>query len=194
MASTAKLERDLSIVFTLESGAVVYSKPVARSVFEKNYLPLAKLYSSIQAQGLFYTGMSIAARMLRDLEASGEADASLLLADIYQRTQLALYIEPEKEGEVGRYEQYMMADAVRKKLIDEDDISEIENFLVFTIAASYLSGSKANAASIMRGILGMRRAQRTSLPLTEFLNSLLTSMQDELSGKKEAVQTAEQAE
>lgn len=189
-----KLERDLSIVFTLDSGAVVYSKPVARAVFEKNYLALAKIYSLILEQGLLRTGISIAARMLKDLEKAGEVDAGLLLANIHQRTQIATYAEPAKEGTVGSYDQHMMANAIRDGLIDEDDVAEIENFMVFFIAASFLSGSKANAARIQQMALGIRKADRTSSNFTEFLNSLLTLMQEELSGANAAGQTAEAAE
>lgn len=189
-----KLERDLSIVFTLESGAVVYSKPVARAVFEKNYLQLAKVYSAIMEQSLITTGGSIAARMLRELQTQGLADADLFIGNIHQRTMIATYVEPAKDGVVGTYEQHMMADAIRKNLIDEDDVAEIENLLVFTTAASYLAGSKATAALVMNFVLGMRKAQRTSSTFTEFLNSLLTSMTEENSGANAAAPVAEQAE
>ncbi|MFM0010965.1 hypothetical protein [Paraburkholderia sediminicola] len=192
--ANVKLERDLSIVFTLESGAVVYSKPVARAVFEKNYMQLAKVYSAIQEQSLITTGSSIAARMLRELQTQGLADADLFLANIHQRTQIATYAEPAKEGAVGSYEQHMMADAIRKNLIDEDDVAEIENLLVFITAVSYLAGSKATAALILNWSLGMRKAQRTSYTFTAFLNSLLTSMTEENSGVNAAAPVAEQAE
>jgi hypothetical protein len=194
MATDIKLERDLSIVFALENGTVVYSKPVARAVFERNYLALAKVYSTIQEQGLITTGSSIAARMLKELEANGQVDAGLFLANIHQRTMIATYVDPNTEGGVGSYEQHMMADAIRKGLIDDDDVAEIENLLVFTIAASYLSGSKANAARILKWSLGMRNAQRTSSNFTDFLNSLLTSMREDSSGENAAAQTAEAAE
>ncbi|WP_321868604.1 hypothetical protein [Paraburkholderia tropica] len=189
-----KLERDLSIVFPLESGAIVYSKPVTRATFERNYMALAKVYATIQEQGLLLTGTSIAARMLRELQTNGQCDADLFLADIHQRTQIAKYIEPEVEGNVGTYEQFMMADAIKKGVIDEDDVSEIENLLVFTTAASHLSGSRAAANSILTVMLSRQKAQRTSLTLTAFLNSLLTSMQEESSGANAAARMAEQAE
>lgn len=194
MATSPKLERDLAVVFTLDSGKVVYSKPVARAVFEKNYLALAKVYSAIQDQGLMSTGSSIAARMLKELQASGQTDADLFLADIHQRTMIGIYVEPKIEGTVGTYEQVMMADAIRRNLIDEDDVSEVENLMVFLIAASYLAGTKSIAAIVTQWAIGMRKAQRTSSTFTVFLNSLLTSMQEELSGKNVPAQTAEQAE
>lgn len=189
--ATPTLERDLALVFPLDSGAVAYSKPVSTKTFESNYMALAKVYSTILDQGLLPTGHSVAARMLYELQAAGHADADLFLADIRQRTTIGIHVpDPTEEGP-GTYETHQMQNAITKNLIDEDDVKRIENLMVFIIAASRLSGSKVRAAHVERVVCALTSAQRTSLTPTAFLNSLLTSMQDVASGANAPVQTEE---
>lgn len=171
-----KLERDLKVVIPLESGAICYSIPVSRQIFETNYMAFAKIWSAIQEQGLVATGASIAARMLRQLAVEQNLNVDPILGEIRRLCTIAI---PTEHG----YQQYPMDNAVRDRLIDEDDIAEIENLLVFSIAVSYLS-TKAQAAKLLEWVRGMRKALTTSLTFTDFLASLQTSMQDDSSGEK----------
>ncbi|MCO4880236.1 hypothetical protein [Paraburkholderia caribensis] len=184
MTTQAKLDRNLNFVLPLESGAIAYIRPLKRFVFDANYLALAKVYSAIQEQDMMSTGGSIAARMLRDLEKNQGFDAQSVLIEIRRMTTVAV------KGANG-YETPMLEDALSQGLVDEDDVAEIENFMVFTTAASYLTGSKERAARVIQFTAGMRNVETTSLALTDYLSSSATLKTVGNSGAKAEAAQAE---
>lgn len=172
-----KLDRNLNFVIPLVGGAIVYAIPISKAVFEQHYMELAKVYSTIQEQGLITTGASIAARMLRQLEDQQHVNIEPLLSEIRRLCQVAI---PSDSG----YNIELLDDARRKDLLDDEDVSEVENFLAFSIAVSHLS-SRAQAASLLEWVRGMRNVEVTSLSFTALLDSFKTSIEKETSGQKQ---------
>jgi hypothetical protein len=173
----SKLERDLKLVIPLESGALVYSSPVSKGVYEANYLALAKVYSTIMGQNMLLTGPAIAARMLRELGKEQDIDAESFIGELRRLCLVAI-----PSGEKG-YAQEPLENAIRRNSIDEDDVDELENFLVFSTAASFLS-TKKQAAWVLGLTRGQRGAVTTPLSFTAYLDSLQTSITEGNSGEK----------
>ena len=174
--ATMALNRKLNLVLTLsaddtEKGPIhVHSVPIARTVFEDNYLVIAKTFTQVYAHGLGPgAGPRVAALMLRD-EAKKldvwEHTQQSLMAEIYRLTNV---IAPGNTG----WETYPYMVARQRGILDEDDASLVENCLIYFTCASSVR-LKAELTVAMEALSTLWNAQTTSLNSTEYLRSLPT--------------------
>jgi hypothetical protein len=178
----AKLNRKLNLVLELDSekGKIsVHSTPISKSVFEDNYLAISRTFTAIYANGLGpMAGPRVAALMLKDEAKKIDAveKTNSLLAEI---TRLTNVIAPGENG----WETLPFDVAKKRGILDEDNASLAENFIVYFMCASsiHLRGELAVATEVLKTVWGV---QHTSLNATEYMRSLPISTPDETIGEK----------
>jgi hypothetical protein len=179
------INRRLNLVSKIESGRGtlhVFAVPVARSVFDDNFMIMCRAYAEIYRNSLgVIAGPKAAARLIKQ-EANnlGEsAKGDLLLEEIRRMTNVLL---PAINGGGG----YSMIDygvAIRQGLIGEDDVDDIEAALCFFTLASRV-GPHFQLDAILEGLRLFWRAETTLSTLTEYMRSLPTSMTGDATGPK----------
>lgn len=181
------INRRLNLVTQVDSGRGtlhVFSTPIARSVFDDNFMIMCRAYAEIYRNSLgVIAGPKAAARLIkREAETLGDgAKADMLLEEIRRLTNVLV---PATNGTGG----YTMLDygvAVRQGLIGEDDVDDIEAALCFFTLASRV-GPHFQLEAILDGLTVFWRAQTTSLTLTEYQRSLPTSTTGGDTGPKAA--------
>jgi len=172
-----KIDKRLNLVsvYDTASGPVhVHAAPVSRLVFETYYQPIAKAWASIFSKGL--------------LVHSGPRVASLLLRDA--ATELGVWDTPGgvKQGlvaELRRLTNVVMAtdrgwrtrplqDVIDGRLMDEDDLAEVENDVTFFICASAMA-RRSELPQLMSVVTRLSGTACTSLNVTEYVALLPTS-------------------
>ena len=161
--------------------AWVHSMPLSREVFEANYLLIAKTFTLIFGLGLGeMAGPRVAAFLLRDtarkLAGDNPADTAgdALLAEIHRLTNVSL--PSEKGWEVWTYDQVL-----KRKLLSDDDVSEVESALVFFTVVSAMHRRQV-AEVLIKGGARLWGAQTSYLNITAFQRSLPTSTTEDSSG------------
>ena len=154
--------------------AWVHSMPVSREVFEANYLLISKTFTTIFAQGLGeVAGPRVAAFILRDHarrlsgDASNDTAAHALLAEIHRLTNVSL---PTANG----WEAWSYDQVVKRKLLHEDDLAEVESAIVFFIVVSAMQRRQV-AEAMVKGAARLWGAETTYSNITAFQHSLPTS-------------------
>lgn len=180
------IDRRLHFVIPVEreNGPVyVHSTPIGRPVFEKYFLVISNTFAAIYNHGLgAIAGPRIAALMLREVAQTanrweGEDGVERgLMAEIRRLTNVAV---PGTHG----WETMPWQQVVDGKTLDEQDISEVENSLVFFIVAS-LMHKKTEARPILEAAANLWGAQISSLDFTAFLSSLPTLIPPASSGAR----------
>lgn len=176
------LNRKLNLVLSVEteSGPVhVHSSPIAREIFEDNYLVISRAFTAVYTNGLGpVTGPRVAALLLRD-------EAKKL--DVWPRTQQSLMAEIYRltnviaAGDSGW--ESMPFDVARKRgVLNPDEAAEVENCLVYFTCASSVH-LKAELTVAMEGLSTLWGAQTTSSNCTEFMRSLPISTAEESTGE-----------
>ncbi len=166
-----KIEKDLRLVIPFETAngeSFVHAQAISRAVFERYYSIIAKTLTTIYGDGLgVVAGPRVAALRLREIakNVGVEDDVQIgLFNEIHRLANVALLTA---KG----WEHVPFAEAMAKKMIDEDEASEIENALVFfTLVWSIEKASER--PKTMRGAARLWRAQLTSLDFTAFVASL----------------------
>ena len=184
-----KIDRRLNLVMPLtrsdDTEIFIHSTPISREVFEQHFLIISKTFAAIYSEGLSYVaGPRIANMVLKKLAVdSGTWDGvagvrNTLYNEIHRLTNVVLPIS------TGGWSTVPLYDAIRQELLDADDVSEVENALAFFTCASSMH-TRAQLPAILRSteLWGM---QTTSLNVTEYANSLPTSIQHESSGETAA--------
>jgi hypothetical protein len=189
-----KIDKRLNIVLTVVRGdgseVHVHSMPILQEVYEANFLLLSKTISQMYAEGLpLGTCSRVAMLMLRrvademDNRSPGApaiyrpAVDNNLLPEIWRLTNVLV------PGETGGWQTVPFPHAVANKLLGDDDIAEVQNYLVFFTAASWVHRRVELEAP--NGLYSMWRgsgAQLVSSTPTEFANSLPTSKPAENTG------------
>lgn len=172
-----KLDRRLNLVIPVErgDGTTVYahSAPISADIFDTYFLPIAKTFSAIYAEGLGpIAGPRVADKVLRKVaqemgiwDTPGGVQHGLV-AEIRRLTNVLL---PGKNG----WELLPYEDALKQKTIDQDDAHEIEAALTFFMVASAMH-RRADLEAILNGAMNLWGARTELLSCTEFLNSLRT--------------------
>lgn len=183
----SRVNRKLNLVIPVDTagGALyVHSIPISREVFERYWLPISKAFAGIYGQGLsVMAGPRVAALMLKKVsEEAGlwegpDGVEKGLMNEIRRLTNVAVPNRVNGGWEVVPYD-----DVVRQKRLDPDDLSEIENALVFFICASSMH-REAEIQNILTGMSLLWGAQTTSSSCTEYANSLPTSTVIDSSGE-----------
>lgn len=176
-----KLNEKLNLVIPMtdDNGNEYYlhTTPLSPEAFNANYLLLSQGFSFMVEQAVQITaGPKIANLVLRDLaERQGRSEVyEAIIAEIKRITTVI------KQSENG-WEPLPLSSAIARKVINEKELDEAMNFIVFFILTSALmSGQKLTASlEYMNGLWG---SQNTSLTSTGWRDSLPILTGDESSG------------
>lgn len=190
--AAASINRKLHLVIPLkqESRTVyVHSTPLDRSVMDSFFLPIAKTFAAINAEGLgILAGPKVASRLLKAVSESlkiWDSDnpedmtvKSGVLAEIRRLTNVFV---PGPEG----WQMLPLEDAVKTRIIDADDAEGVENIIVF-FTVNWLMHSKEARVGVMESAAELWDAQLVSSTCTEYRDSLRTSTPAESSGESKA--------
>ena len=169
-----EINAKLNLVVPLFRGdnpyAFVHSMPLSRDTFEANYLLISKTFKSIHDEGLgVIAGPRVAHLLLREIAARNEmTDAYTALMNEIRR--LSNVVIGSRDG----WEVVPYHEAVTKKLLDDEDYSEVEGAIVFFIVASAMY-RRLVLGTVLEGATGIWSAQTSSLNVTAFASSLPTS-------------------
>lgn len=146
--------------------AYVHSKPISAEVFEAHFLLLSRTFSAIHGEGLgALTGPRVAALMMRRIakNASLEDEYKALSAEIRRLTNVLM------RGPHG-WETIPFEEVINNKLIDQEDLGEVDNAITFFIV--YCATHRKMALEVLPGAARMWGAQISSLSLSEYHESL----------------------
>ena len=186
MADIVRISRRLNLVLPVEGakGRIhVHSTPISRHIFEDNWLLISRTLSSTYMNKLGpVMGPRVAALALRDeaKEMGLELQSQNLLEEIRRLTNV---VAPTDNG----WQTQPFVEAIKRGFIDEDQVSEVENSLVYFTCASWMH-PKDQLPSVFDGMRTLWGAQTTSFNVTEFRNSLPTLTVVETTGEKPTTQ------
>ena len=173
-----RIDRKLNLVIPIDrdDGARIYihSTPISLAVFEAHYLVMAKTFAAIYNEGLGVTaGPRVAAMTMKKIAENlgvwaGEGGVESSLVNEMKR--LTNVLAPGANG----WDTVPYSEAVKRGIIDEDEASEVENALAFFTVA-YRLHRKTEREAILNGASRLWGGEISSLPFTEFRNSLPTS-------------------
>jgi len=172
-----KIDRKLNLVIPIDredgSRLYVHSSPISMAVFESYYLVMAKTFSSIYNEGLGVTaGPRIAALVLKrvaDNMGVWEGETGVRNGLVNEMRRLTNVITPSENG----WQTIPFKEAIDRGLIDEDEVSEVENALTFFTVA-YRLHRKVEREAILNGASRLWGGQIESQDSTEFMRSLPT--------------------
>ena len=172
-----RIDKKLNLVIPVDTddGTVfVHSTPMSREMFEAFFLIISGTFAEIYKRKLdIVAGPRIAMVMMKKVAAdmgmaSGANGAEDLVAEIRRLTNVA--IPHESKG----WDTYPLQDVIDRKLLTEDDVSEVEGAVCFFILASAMH-LRREIPAILDGMTSLWDAQTTSLGFTEYVTSLRTS-------------------
>lgn len=150
--------------------AYVHSMPISREVFEAHFLLLSKTWAAIYAEGLGpLAGPRVASLMLHEV-AKKMNDPHSALSLMNEVRRLTTVMTREHTGWVS----IPFQDAADHKMLNEDDLSEVTNGIVFFTLASAMHRKK-DLNLVLTGAAQIWGAQISSLDSTAFASSLVTS-------------------
>lgn len=173
--SVTRINRKLNLVIEIEdeNGKPLWahSQPISRETFDTYFLLIAKTFSAIYKEGLgAVAGPRVALNLLKTIATEmGVMDdvQKGLLNDIERLTSI---LAPGENG----WERVPLHEAKAKKLLSVEDLTEVENALVFFTVGSWMYRKKEKAGGSLEGAIELWGAQLTSSTSTEFMNSLPT--------------------
>lgn len=179
------IDRSLNLVVPVDraDGTTIYvhASAISREAFDANFLVIAKTFTAIYAEGLgVVAGPRIAAKMLKKVAADmGQLEVVQkgLLAEMSRLTNV---IAPGGNG----WTSLPVNIALDQKMIDADDVEEVENAIAFFTLASAMH-KKREARGILEQAARLWSALISSSNATEYAASLSTSMTAAGSGAKE---------
>lgn len=145
----------------------VHSAPISREIFEANFLLLSKTFTAIHAEGLGEIGgprvaclvMREVAKRMRD-----EERCQALMNEIRRLTNVLT-----RDG--ARWVMMPFQDAMDRKIIDGDDLSEVENAIVFFTVLTVMH-PRRTLATYLNGAVSLWGAQTSPLDCSAFGASL----------------------
>ncbi|MGH8321582.1 MAG: hypothetical protein ACRESI_06480 [Gammaproteobacteria bacterium] len=181
----AEISRRLHLVIPIQltkSTLYAHITPIDTTTFDTFFLPIAKTFSRIYTEGLgIVAGPRVASKLLKlvaeDL-GTWEQVRSGLVAEIRRLTNILCL-------ETAGWKLYPFEDAVRNKIIDAEDASEVENAAVFFTLISHMH-KRNERELIMTPVAALWGARVELLNCTEYQSSLPTSTSVESIGKKTA--------
>lgn len=173
-----QLNRDLNLVIPVERGdgsrIYVYSIPVATSVFERYYMVFARAFNRIYTDGLgIMSGPRVAAFILRDVAREmgvwdGPEGAERGLMAEMRRLTSVVVLDEKGWGPIPLHE------ATVRGFLDDRDVSEVENAIVFFMLAWHMH-RRADREAILTSGMKLWSGQLEQLSISEFCSSLPTS-------------------
>lgn len=177
-----RVDKKLNLIMSVDcqaGRAWVHSTPLGREAFEDNVSVLSRTFSTIYGKGLtVFSGPRVAAMLLKKVaKEDGEWDtangrvgvADGLMAEIRRLTNVVV----AKPGGAG-WVTVPFQKALDDGLFDEDDVSEVENAVVFFMLASAML-RRGDLLGMMAGASRLWDTDTTSLNVTEYRASLPTS-------------------
>lgn len=187
-----RINERLNIVIPLyrdgdDAYAWVHSTPISREVFDSSYMLIAKTFTAIHSEGLGEVGgPKVALNIMRDVGrqmagpgGDGAAVTTPLMNEIRRLSSVIVRMRDS-------WETMPLHDAVIGKLLDEDDVVEVENSLAFFTCASRMY-PRNQRQDFMDGAARLWGAQMLSLNSTEFRVSLQTPTEIESTGARAGV-------
>lgn len=188
-----KIDKRLNLVVPLEqednTTIYVHSIPIGWEIFDRYFLVLSKVYASFWSEGLSaISGPRIAAKMLRTVAQNtarapgvswweGEDGVENGLMPEIQRLTNILILTPEG------WHPRPFQEAIDRKILSEEDISEALNQIVFFTVCSVVAPKETRDRLIAGGAV-MSNSQTTSLLPMDFVKSLPILTETEDIGKK----------
>lgn len=181
----AKIDKNLRLVIPVDVDSAVYhihAEAISRETFERYFLVLSKTFAAIYNEGLGVTaGPRVAALMLKKVaEETGTWDGPAgvsngLMAEIRRLCNVAV------PGPNGGWETVPFQEAIDRDIFEPEDVSEVENGIVFFIVAS-ATHRRDERKDILEGAAKLWGGHITSSSYTDFLASLKTSTPVDNSG------------
>ena len=178
-----RLNRRLNLVVPVEQDrgtTHVFSTLIQREVFEQNVMLIGRTHAMMWGLGLGdpTAGPRVAAMMLKKVgeQLKLERECESLLAEIRRLSNVLVPTD-------GGYETVPLEDVLKKKILDEDDWSEVENAIVFFTVASWMH-KRTDQIPVVGEALQIWGAQLVSSTITEYRSSLTTSNEAASSGVK----------
>lgn len=189
-----KIDRKLNLVIPLEreDGTTlhIYATPIRKEVFETYFLVLAKTFSALSRNGLDpRSGPSIAALMLRETATATERTFESNWWDgddgVNGKTGLLAEIVRLSNCLVGTpdngWQTIPLQDALDRKLITDEEKSEVMNLLVFFTVSSLIA-PKQDRTILINGMAAIYRLESTFLIFSEWASSYKAQTQDANTG------------
>ena len=150
--------------------AYVHSAPVSREVIEAHFMLFARTFSLIYQKGLSIVGGTGSAHMLLRMVAKDEDDEDGYVALMNEMRRLTNVMMRQPTG----WEALPFQDVVDHKMLNEDDLSEVTNAIVF-FTVLYAQHRRRDRKVHLDGGLKLWTAQISSLDFTAYSASLTTS-------------------
>lgn len=188
-----QINKALNLVVELprDGGNVVYvhSTPISSAVFDAHYVVIAKAFESIYSNGLArLSGARVAARLMRTIAKDlgvldgPEGVENTLFNEI---KRLTMVISPTTNG---GWQQQTFPEATKAGVLDEEDVSEVENALAF-FTVLFVMHRRAERQAIIESVINIWGGRIVSSNSTEFYNSLTISTQVAPTGDKPTAPT-----
>lgn len=181
-----ELDRKLNFVIPIERthGTVyVHAQPIDRDVFEKYFLEISKTFAKLQYESLgIIAGPRTCGMLLKKISqelGTWEGAEGVQQGLFGEITRLCNFISRSPTG----VETIPMQEAIDRKLLDQDEFSEVANALAFFIVQSAML-RRPVVQPMLEGACLLWGAAITLLNSTDFATSLKTSTAEENSGEK----------
>jgi hypothetical protein len=185
MAITINRRLNLVLPIELDEHRKIYfhSMPISVEVFDANFWLLTQTLASLYAHGIG-PSMSprIALRALRDAAKQLDDTQDLSLNIINEVYRLTNVIMPNTNG--GGWVTLPYVEVKNKKLVEEQILVEVENAIVYFIVASALH-LRSELEMAYQGLVGIWKAETTSLSPMEYTRSLPTLTPTANTGEKQ---------
>ena len=169
-----RLDQRLNFIIPVErdDGVTVYvhAMPISRETFERYFLVIARTFSAISTEGIGITRVIVL--MLRKIasdmgiwDGPGGVENGLM----NEIRRLANVVTPGPKG----WETIPFADALAVKILSEEDVSEVENALVFFTVVSVMN-RRRGLKDILDNLGQLWSARTSPLNCTEYAASLPT--------------------
>jgi hypothetical protein len=180
--SAISINKQLNLVLPLPRGNTfiyIYSTPISAEVFDANFVIIGKTFTQLYAEGFGVSAAPrLAAKMMKKIASENnewegpEGVRSTLIEEIYRLSNVFI------PGEKG-WDTVPLHTAIVQKQLDEDEIQEVENVIVY-FTVTYAMHRRQDREAIIGSSLKLWGGQLTSLTFTEYRNSLTTSTVEEI--------------
>lgn len=150
--------------------AYVHSAPISSEVFEAHFLLISKTFAAIHAEGLGNVAGPRVASLILNKVAERIGDPSNAIALMNEVRRLTNVLMRTDRG----WETYAFQDVTDGRLLDEEDLNEVINSVVFFTAA-YVMHQRKNRKAFLVGAAIIWGAQISPLDFTAFVASQRTS-------------------
>jgi hypothetical protein len=179
-----RINKALNLVVPLsDEKGWIHATPVSYEIFEKYFLPISKAHATIYKEGLgAIAGPRVAYLMLKKVAEElgmweGEDGVENgLMNEVFRLTNV---IVTGAQGWVT----LPLYEAIRQEKLDDEEMLEVKNTLVFFILASFMH-KKTDRELSLRLMTSLYGGQITLLTCMEYVASLPISTTEESIGKK----------